>query len=499
MAVTTDFATPDSPPGTGEPDPKRWLALAVIAIAQLMVVLDASIVTIALPSAQKSLHISTDNRQWMVTAYTLAFGGLLLLGGRIADYAGRKRMFIIGLLGFAGASAPGGAAVNAPMLFGARALQGAMAAMLAPAALSLITVTFTEVKERATAFGVYGAIAGGGAAIGLIMGGVLTQYASWRWCLFVNVPIAVVTAVAALPIVRESRAHGNTSYDIPGTATVTGGLVSLVYGFTLAAQDGWTSSNTLFFLAVAVVLLASFVVIEMKSTNPLLPMRILLDRNRGGSYLSALMVGSGLLGMFLFLTYYFQSVLGYSALKAGFAFLPFSLGIILAAGAASKLLPRFGPRFMMTGGFTAAALGLLWLSRITPSTSYAAHVLPAELLISLGMGTAFVPMSSTALFRVSPHDAGVASATLNTSQQIGGSLGTALLNTLAASATVTYLATRAHTPANVVAAQVHGYSVGFLVGAGFLAVAALSALFLVTATRADLADVGGVSGEVVLV
>ena len=239
-------------------------------------------------------------------------------------------------------------------------------------------------------------------------------------------------------------------------------------------------------------------VIEVKSANPLLPMRILLERNRGGSYLSALMVGSGLLGMFLFLTYYFQSVLGYSALKAGFAFLPFSAGIILAAGVASKLLPRFGPRFMMVGGFGAAALGLLWLSRITPSTSYLAHVLPAELLMSLGMGTAFVPMSSTALYRVDPHDAGVASATLNTSQQIGGSLGTALLNTLAASATVTYIATHAHTPSNAVAAQVHGYSVGFLVGAGFLVVAALSAFFLVNATKEDLADVGGVSGEVIV-
>ena len=238
-----------------EADPKRWAALAVIAVAQLMVVLDASIVTIALPSAQKSLHISTDNRQWMVTAYTLAFGGLLLLGGRIADYVGRKRMFIIGLLGFASASALGGAAVNAPMLFGARALQGAMAAMLAPAALSLITVTFTEVKERATAFGVYGAIAGGGAAIGLIMGGVLTQYASWRWCLYVNVPIAIVTALVAVPIVRESRAHGNTSYDVPGAVTVTAGLVSLVYGFTQAAQNSWTAVSTLSYLGAAVVLL----------------------------------------------------------------------------------------------------------------------------------------------------------------------------------------------------------------------------------------------------
>ena len=499
MSDSTEPLTDESSLAHLEPDPKRWLALAVIAVAQLMVILDSSIVNIALPSAQKALHITNADRQWMVTAYTLSFGSLLLLGGRIADYAGRKRVFVIGLLGFAGSSALGGLAINAPMLFGARALQGAFAALLAPAALSLITVTFTEVRERATAFGVYGGIAGGGAAIGLILGGVLTQFASWRWCLFVNVPIAIVTALAALPLVRESKAIGNTTYDIPGTTTVTGGLVSLVYGFTLAARDGWTSTNTLFFLGLAAVLLVTFVVIEVKSTNPLLPMRILLERNRGGSYLSALMVGSGLLGMFLFLTYYFQSVLGYSALKAGFAFLPFSIGIILAAGVASKLLPRVGPRFMMTGGFAAAALGLLWLSRITPSTSYVADVLPAEILISLGMGTAFVPMSSTALHRVSPHDAGVASATLNTSQQIGGSLGTALLNTLAASATVTYLATRAHTPANVVAAQVHGYSVGFLVGAGFLALASLSALVLITVTRADLADIDGVSGEVVLV
>jgi EmrB/QacA subfamily drug resistance transporter len=493
--VTPLGLPPDQPVG---PDPKRWLALAVIAVAQLMVILDSSIVNIALPSAQRALHITSADRQWMVTAYTLSFGSLLLLGGRIADYTGRKRIFIIGLLGFASASALGGLAVNAPMLFGARALQGAFAALLAPAALSLISVTFTEIRERSTAFGVYGAIAGGGAAIGLILGGLLTQYASWRWCLFVNVPIAIVTAVAAVPLVHESRATGNTSYDIPGTATVTGGLVSLVYGFTLAAQDGWTASKTLTFLAIAAVLLVAFVIIEVKSENPLLPMRIILNRNRGGSYLSALMVGSGLLGMFLFLTYYFQGTLGYSALKAGFAFLPFSVGIILAAGMASKLLPKLGPRFMMVGGFAAAAIGLAWLSRITPDTSYLAHVLPAEILISLGMGTAFVPMSSTALFRVDPHDAGVASATLNTSQQIGGSLGTALLNTLAASATVTYLATRSHARANVQAAQVHGYSVGFMVGAGFLLVGALSAYFLVNATKADLADHDGVSGEVIV-
>jgi EmrB/QacA subfamily drug resistance transporter len=489
MATITEFDPPGLPAdAVAEADPKRWLALAVIAVAQLVVVLDASIVNIALPSAQHALHISAANRQWIVTAYTLSFGSLLLLGGRIADYMGRKRMFIIGLLGFAGASALGGSAVNAPMLFGARALQGAFGALLAPAALSLITVTFTEVKERSTAFGVYGAIAGGGAAIGLILGGVLTQYASWRWTLFVNVPIAGLTALAALPVVRDSRAHGNTSYDIPGTLTVTAGLVALVYGFTRAAQNGWAAGMTLTFLAIAIVLLVVFAVIEVRSKNPLLPVRVILERNRGGSYFGSFMVGAGLLGMFLFLTYYFQGNLGYSALKSGFAFLPFSGGIILAATVSSKLLPRTGPRVLMTSGFAAAALGMLWLSRIGPHTGYVAHVLPAELLISLGMGIAFVAMSSTALFGVGAHDAGVASALVNTTQQVGGSLGTALLNTVAASATATYLATRVHTRAAIDAAQVHGYTIGFLIGAGCLVIASLSAAVLVRATRADLAN-----------
>ena len=317
MTTVTEFAASPTPPGppASTADPKRWLALGIIAVAQLMVVLDASIVTIALPSAQHALHISTANRQWVVTAYTLSFGGLLLLGGRIADYVGRKRIFIIGLLGFAGASALGGVAIDSAMLFGARALQGAFAALLAPAALSLISVTFTEVKERATAFGVYGAISGGGAAIGLIMGGVLTEYASWRWCLLVNVPIAIVAALAAVPVVRESRSHGNTSYDIPGAITVTAGLVALVYGFTKAASDGWAATATLSFLGIGVLLLAAFVTIEIRSKNPLLPMRVILERNRGGSFLSSFMVGAGLLGMFLFLTYYFQGNLGLLGLE----------------------------------------------------------------------------------------------------------------------------------------------------------------------------------------
>lgn len=478
---------PSSASDLNGPDPKRWLALGIVAVAQLMVVLDASIVTIALPSAQHGLHISTGNRQWVITAYTLAFGGLLLLGGRIADYIGRKRAFIIGLIGFAAASALGGVAVSSGMLFGARALQGAFAALLAPAALSLITVTFTEVKERATAFGVYGAISGGGAAIGLILGGVLTEFASWRWCLLVNVPIAIVTALAAIPVVRESRAHGNTSYDIPGALTITLGLVSLVYGFSKAEQDGWASTPTVAFLLIAVALLVTFVIIELRSKNPLLPMRIILERTRGGSYLASFLTGAGLMGMFLFLTYYFQGSLHYSALKSGFAFLPFSAGIIVAAGVASKILPKVGPRWIMVVGLGVASLGMFWLTQIGVRTSFAAHVLPAEILISLGMGLAFVALSSTALHGVGDHDAGVASAMVNTTQQVGGSLGTALLNTLAASATVAYIGSHVPGAATVAAGQVHGYSVGALVGGIILAVAAVAALVLVEGGKHDVA------------
>jgi MFS family permease len=300
--------------GVDEPDPQRFKALGVIGIAQLMIVLDASVVTIALPSAQRALHISVANRQWALTAYTLAFGGLLLIGGRIADYFGRKRIFIISLLGFAAASALGGLAQNQWMLFGARGLQGAFAAMMAPASLSLLTVTFTEPRERARAFGVYGAIAGGGAAIGLVLGGLLTTYASWRWTLLINVPIAIVAALAAVPVVRESRAEGGKrGYDAPGAITVTLGLLSLVYGFTRAETDGWSSPVTISLLSVAAVLLVAFVLIERRSETPLLPLRVVLDRNRGGSFLASLLVGIALFGCFLFLTYYMQAVLGYSA------------------------------------------------------------------------------------------------------------------------------------------------------------------------------------------
>ena len=351
--VRTSANTPSD--GT-EPDPGRWWALVVLAAAQLMIILDASIVNIALPSAQEELGISNADRQWMVTAYTLAFGALLLLGGRIADYTGRKRTFIIGLIGFAGASAIGGLAPNQELLFAARALQGAFAALMAPASLSIVTVTFTEPKERAKAFGVFGALAGGGAAIGLIVGGLLTEYASWRWCLGVNVPVALIVAAAAVPLVRESKAHGDTRYDVPGVLLATVGLFSLVYGFTEAARlknpddprstavQGWGHPSTLTFLIVAVVLLVAFVLWERRASNPMLPLRVVLDRNRGGSFLVFLLMGAGLFAMFLFLTYYFQVNLGYTPLEAGFAFLPFSLGIIVTAGFVSQLLPRVGPQ-----------------------------------------------------------------------------------------------------------------------------------------------------------
>lgn len=473
----------------------------VIAIAQLMVVLDASIVNIALPDAQRELHISAANRQWVVTAYTLAFGGLLLLGGRIADYAGRKRVFVIGLIGFAGASALGGFAPDQALLFTARALQGAFGAILAPAALSLISVTFVDSKERAKAFGVYGALSGAGAAIGLIAGGLLTQYASWRWCLFVNIPMALIAVALAIPNVRESRIHGTTRYDVPGALLSTMGFISLVYGITEAANPslGWSSPRAISFIAAGAVLLVAFVAFESRTSNPLLPMSILLDRVRGGSYLAQFLLASGLFGMFLFMTFYFQGVHGFSPVRAGLCFLPFSLGVITSAGVSSQLLPRVGPRPLGTLGLLMASGGLLYLSRITFDSSYVSSVLPALILMSLGLGAVFVVVSSTALFNVPFHESGVASAVLNTTQQIGGSLGTAIFNTLAISATAAYAIAHPWSgptlPPGVSPpdALTHGFSVAFELGSGCMLVAAIVFFTLVNVDRHHLGqhdDVG---------
>jgi EmrB/QacA subfamily drug resistance transporter len=490
MSVTTDAVAPP-PRTTPAKGSRRWLALAVIAVAQLLIVLDATIVNIALPTAQEALNISDADRQWMITAYTLAFGGLLLLGGRIADYTGRKRAFIIGLLGFAAASALGGLAQNAGMLFSARALQGAFGALMAPAALSLLTVTFTDARERARAFGVYGAIAGGGGAVGLLLGGVLTEYASWRWTLLVGTPIAIVAALAALRWVGESRAAGNTRYDLPGAITSTAGLVALVYGFTEASTDGWDAASTIALLVTAAVLLVVFVVIELRSSHPLLPMRVILDRNRGGAFLTALLLGVGMFGVFLFLTFYLQVTLGYSALLTGVAFLPFTFGIIAGAGVSSQLQTRVGPRALMVGGTLLAALGLVLLTRIGVDTGFWTHVFPAELVISFGMGLTFGPMSNTALVGVRDNDAGVASALINTTQQVGGSLGTALLNTIFTSAVAGYIATNPEaltSPAGQAVATVQGYTVAFWVSAGLIGLASVIALVLIRTGRDDVAD-----------
>jgi EmrB/QacA subfamily drug resistance transporter len=361
---------------------------------------------------------------------------------------------------------------------------------MAPAALSLLTVTFTEDKERARAFGVYGAIAGGGSAIGLILGGVLTQYASWRWTLLVNIPVAVIAVFGATRFLSESKADGDTKYDIPGVLTSSAGLAALVYGFNKANTAGWSSATTLGLLFGGLALLAAFVVIELRATHPLLPMRVILDRNRGGSYLSSLLMGVGMFGVFVFLTYYMQQILGYSALKSGFAFLPFTVAVVAGAGVATRFLPRVGPRLLMFVGFVLATVGMLLFTRLGVDTSYLTHVVPAELVMAFGVGLFFVPLSSTALIGVANHDSGVASALVNTTQQIGGALGTAMLVTFATTATTNYFGSHAASGMNpqVLAAHaaVHGYTVAFYWSAAILAVAAAAVGLLVKARRSDL-------------
>ncbi len=471
-------------------DPKRWKALAIIATAQLMMVLDSSIVNIALPKASLDLGIQPTSQQWVVTAYSLAFGSLLLLGGRVSDYLGRKRIFQIGLLGFAVSSAIGGLATSGAMLFASRGLQGAFAAFMAPAGLSIISTTFTEGHERAKAFGVYGAISGGGAAIGLIAGGILTEFANWRWCLLVNVPIAMATWIAGRKVIKESVAKDGSSYDLPGAILVTVGLGALVYGFTLAELHSWSATSTIVSIALGTILLLTFIGYERRAKEPLLPLRIVTNRNRGGSFLASFLVGSGMMAMFLFLTLYFQDVLGYSPLKSGFSFLPFSLMVITMATVSSKLLPKFGPRPLMVSGLFFASIGLYLLSNIDVHSAYLTHVLPSCFLVAGGMGLSFVAFSSTALFGVDHHDAGVASATLNASQQVGGALGLSLLYTLAHTASVKYVANlAAHLPkppapgtlpvAIKNQAEVHGFQVGFLGGSiGLLLAMVVAATFI---------------------
>ncbi|MBB3082795.1 MFS transporter [Geodermatophilus sabuli] len=487
-----------------EPYPRRWLALAVIAVTVLLVILDATIVNIALPAVSADLQISAASQQWIVTAYTLTFGGFLLLGGRIADFWGRKRTYLVGAGGFAVASALGGIAQNEAMLFGARALQGAFGALLAPASLALLTVLFTDARERAKAFAVYGAIAGGGSAVGLLLGGVLTEYADWRWCFWVNLPVAIVAIVAAIPIVPESRAPGDTSYDIPGAVLVTAGIASFVYGFTQVAEksqenaaagstdSGWTDPAALAFIVVGVVLVAAFVVLELRIRNPLLPMRIILDRNRGGAYLTSTLVGAGLIGAFFFLSLYFQQVLEYKPVHAGIASLPVTLGVLVSAGAASALVVKVGPKPLMVLGGLLAASGLFVLSFLAVDSGFWSLAFPGQVLLGLGLGFTFVPLSNLALVGAGAHDAGAASAVLNATQQVGASIGTALLATLSVGAITDYMTDVATSggdpqdPAVALQAQVEGYTTAFTWAAALLVLGALVSAVLIKATKEDL-------------
>lgn len=457
---------------------RRWAILAILGIAQLMVVLDATIMTIALPSAQQALHFTNDNRQWIITAYSLAFGSLLLVGGKLSDMFGRKWTFVTGLTGFALASAVGGASQSFAMLAVARTFQGAFGALLAPAALSLLTTTFTETSERNKAFGIFGAIAGSGASIGLLLGGILTQYLSWRFSMYVNVLFAVFAVSGALALLRNQAPQTKPKLDIPGAVTVFGGLFALVFGFNHAQTASWSNPLTIACLAVGVALLAVFVAIERRVRNPLLPLRVVLDRNRGGAYISMLLAAAGMFGVFLFLTYYLQQTRGYSPVQTGLAFLPMTAVIMVTAiVATNRLRGRFGPRPLVFTGLALSAAAMLILTGLSITTSYLTGILPALLLMGVGLGLVFSTVLNSATLGVQPRDAGVASATVNAAQQVGGSLGTALLSTIAASATTSFITTAGTRPMPALIAQaaVHGYTTAFAVSAAIFAVAAVIA------------------------
>ena len=454
----------------------------MIAGAQLMVVLDTTIMIIALPSAQRSLGFTNTDRQWVVTAYTLGFGGLLLLGGRISDMIGPKRTLMIGVIGFACASALGGASQTTAMLIGARALQGMFGALLAPSVLSLLATTFTDPRERGRAFGIYASIAIGGAAFGLILGGLLTQYLDLRWCLYVNLPIALAVAIGVFTMIPKRAGSLGVRLDIPGAILGCGGLVALVYGLGEAATAGWSSSRVIGPFVAGVVLLGFFVLVQTRVSSPLLPMRILTNRNRAGSFLTIILAVLGMYGTFLFLTYLLQTVDGYSPLKTGVAFLPLMVVNGLAATQlASRLMPRLRTRWLVVPGLLIASFGVALLTRLTPHASYVSHILPTELLLGLGLGLALVPCISTATNNAEPRDVGITSATTNTSQQIGASVGTALLNTIAATATASYLALHGHGPSTLSEATVHGFAVASRWAALSLALAAVVGGILINA------------------
>jgi EmrB/QacA subfamily drug resistance transporter len=442
---------------------RRWRILAVLGLAQLMVILDSTIVNIALPTAQHALHFSNADRQWIVTAYSLAFGSLLLLGGRIGDILGRKRALVIGLVGFAFASAIGGSSVNFAMLVIARTIQGMFGALLAPSVLALLTTTFTDLKERGKAFAIYGAIAGAGGALGLLLGGILTSYASWRWTLFVNLVFAVIATSGASLWLKNDKGADRDPLDLPGLFLVAGGLFCLVFGFSHAETTAWRDPFTIGFLAAGVLLLVTFFYFETTAKYPLLPPRVVLSRTRGGAMLTMLFASIGMFGVFLFLTYYLQDTLRFSPVKTGIAFLPMVVVLAATAQVSNRaLLPRLGPKPIVPIGLLVSAGGMYGLHFVGLHSAYDSHVLPYLLVLGLGLGLSVSPSFSVGTLGLAPQDAGVGSATLNTSQQVGGSIGTSLLNTLAAGAATSYLVGRSATPATVQASLLHSYTTAFM-------------------------------------
>ncbi|MFE5584818.1 MFS transporter [Kitasatospora sp. NPDC056531] len=466
------------------------IALLVLAAAQLMVALDGTIVNIALPSMQTSLGMSGDSLAWIVKSYALAFGGLMLLGGRAGDLFGRRRVFRTGIVVFALASLLGGVAPDSAVLIAARSLQGLGAAVAAPTALALITTTFAEGKERNRAMGVYGAMAGLGSTVGLLLGGVLTEYLSWRWVMFINIPIGLAVLFGTSVLREADRSSGRL--DVPGAVTGTAGLLALVYAITRAGQDGWTDGPTLGCFAAAAVLLAVFLVIQTRGSHPLLPLRVLRNRNRAGAYATMFLVGAGMFATFYFLTLYMQLVLGYSAVRTGLAYLPFSIGVGATAAVASKLVARLPLRTLAVPGMAISAVGMYWFSTLTPDSSYVTHLMPAMFVTAVGLAATFVPMTLGALSGVDEGDSGSASALLNTGQQIGGALGLAVLTTIATTAAnnrlpqadATYFrALKTHDfglLARAVDAMTHGYGAGLAVGALVFVTAMLIAGFAVT-------------------
>jgi len=481
LSAITSSATQDR---VGAPGDRRWLVLVVVAIAQLMVVLDSTIVNIALPSAQRALGFANGDRQWVVTAYALAFGSLLLVGGRLGDMFSRKRVFITGLIGFALASALGGAAVSFATLVAARALQGAFGAVLAPSALGTLVSTFRDPRERGRAFGVFGSVAAGGGAVGLILGGALTQYLSWRWCLYVNLVFAAIAVAGALAFIRTSSPGARPAMDWPGAVLACAGLFLIVFGFSRAESAGWTATLTIGSLVAGLILVAAFVAAEQRVSHPLLPLRVIVDRSRGGAYAAVFISGIAIFGTFLFLTYYLQVIKGDSPLTTGLLFLPMIACILIASNSSSiVLLPRLGPRVLIATGMLLAGAGMAYLSRLTVASSYPSHILPALLVMGLGFGMIFAPAINTATFGVAREDSGVASALVNTMQQVGGSIGTSALSTFALTATASYLIAHHTGRLAPAAAATHGYTVAFTLSAALLALGFILTIVLLPSRR----------------